>query len=68
MIKYLIMKYKQSMFQLGLQARNVNKSRKNHNNGQNRLNVINKEKTKRRRRENRRVEKRRKDKKKEKKK
>ena len=27
------MEYKRSTFQLGLQARNVNKSEKNHNNG-----------------------------------
>ena len=48
------MEYKRSTFQLGLQARNVNKSEKNHNNGsycmhcssQNRLYVDNKEKTK----------------------
>ena len=32
MIKCLIMKNKRSTFQLGLQARNVNKSEKNHNN------------------------------------
>ena len=33
MIKCLIMEYKRNTFQLGLQARNVNKSEKNHNYG-----------------------------------
>ena len=33
MIKCLIMEYKRSTFQLGLQARNVNKSEKNQSNG-----------------------------------
>ena len=33
MIKYRIIQYKRSTFPLGLQARNVNKSEKNHNNG-----------------------------------
>ena len=33
MIKCLAMEYKRSTFQLGLQARNVNKSEKNHKNG-----------------------------------
>ena len=32
-IKCLIMEYKRSTFQFGLQARNVNKSEKNPNNG-----------------------------------
>ena len=33
MIKCLIMEYKRSTFQSGLQARNVNKTEKNYNNG-----------------------------------
>ena len=33
MIRCIIMEYKRSTFQLRLQARNVSKSEKNHNNG-----------------------------------